>query len=673
MKSKKSKRRARAPSRTAATRNELPKAQTLILSMEPSLPLGKNLFPTLIVLITCLMFLPVLNNGFIDSDNRMLVDNLGYRGLGWTELRWMFAGFHFGQYQPLAWMTLGLDHVLWWADPFGHHLTNLSLHVVNAVLFYLIGLEFFSHWSSHNGSPDAAWFRVTAGLAALGFAIHPLRVEPVAWASARAEMVASAFFLLSLFGYLKANAPVSVRRNPGRSTIISICAFLVSLLAGPSGLVLPIILLVIDSYPLRRMTGQWNGLRSEAGRLLWEKAPYLLMSVAFFVLNIAARHYEPIVQSTFREGFLTWTLHQLAAPAFYLWKAILPIGLSPAYELTGWSMAVYLAAGVVICAGVVSVRDRWPALASAWLCYLVLLLPIFPSGFPNEQILADRYTYLAGLPWALLIGVAFNHLRHCGPGRKLGTQPLLWSAGLIIAAFTVLGVLTWGQARAWRDSETLWRHAVTVNPSSRAHFNLATLAEAQGKYDDAIASNIRVVEIDPLRWEAHERAARLLQKQGKIAEAVEHYRVVVRLNPSAIDARENLAAGLVNQGEIGDAVQHFRKALELAPERNGTRIKLGTILAVEGRLDEAVEILTVAAKADPEDGRILLQLGQVLAAKGTLNEAVQYFREATRLRPEDAEAHENLSRGLLELGKKDEAAKHMREALRILRSSPAAR
>jgi tetratricopeptide (TPR) repeat protein len=672
MKSKKTKRRAQAPSRTAAIRNELPKAQTLVLSMEPSLPLGNGLVSTLIALMTFLAFLPVLNNGFIDSDNRMLVDNLGNRGLGWSELRWMFASFHFGQYQPLAWLSLGLDHVLWWADPFGHHLTNLALHVVNAILFYRIGLELFSNWSSENRSPDAAWFKVAAGIAALGFALHPLRVEPVAWASARGELVAAGFFLLSLFAFLKANAPVSVRRNPARWTIFSICAFVFSLLAGPSGLVLPIILLIIVSYPLRRLADQWSGLRSAAGGLLWQKAPFLLLSVAFVVLNIAARYYEPIAHPAYQEDFFNWTLRQLAAPAFYLWKAILPVGLSPAYELTEWSVAVCAAAGVVICAGVVNVRDRWPALAPAWLCYLVLLLPIFRGEFPTEQILADRYTYLASLPLALLIGVAINRFRHGGSGRRL-RSPQLWGTALIVVVFTLLGVLTWSQARRWRDSETLWRHAVTVNPSSRGYFNLATLAESQGKYDDAIASNRRVVEIDPQRWDAHERAAQLLQKQGKIAEAVEHYRVVVRLNPGAIDARENLAAGLMNQGEIGEAVQHFRKVLELAPERNETRVKLGTILALEGSLGEAAENLTAAAKADPKDGRIALQLGLVLAAQGKLNDAVRYFGEATRLRPEDAEAHESLGRGLLELGRKDEAAKHLREALRILRSSPAAR
>jgi tetratricopeptide (TPR) repeat protein len=624
-------------------------------------------------LMTLSAFLPVLQNGFVDWDDRILVHNVAWQGLGWPQLRWMFAGFHFGQYQPLAWMTLGLDYVLWWADPFGHHLTNLLLHVVNAVLFYRIGLELFSHWGSDNRSPDAAWSKVAAGIAALGFALHPLRVEPVAWASARGEMVAAWFFLFSLFGYLKANAPVSVRRNPARWTIFSTCAFVLSLLAGPSGLVLPLILLIIDSYPLRRLAGLRSGFGSDAGRLLWQKAPYLILTVAYVVVTIIARNYDPIPQPAYQDDFFTWTLHQLAAPAFYLWKAILPIGLSPAYELTGWSVAVYAAAGVVICAGVVSVRDRWPALEPAWVCYLVLLLPLFRSEFPAEQILADRYTYLAGLPWALLIGVAVNQCRRGDAGRRLGRPLLVWGTGFTIVAFIMFGVLTWSQVRVWRDSETLWRNAVAVNPSSRAHYNLATLSEAQGKHEDAIASNRRVVEINPLRWDAHERAARLLQKQGKIAEAVEHYRAALRFNPSATETRENLAAGLVNQGEIGEAIQHFRKLLELVPERNETRVKLGTILAVEGRLGEAAEILTAAVKVDPDDGSIFLKLGQVVAAQGKLSEATQYFREATRLRAEDAEAHENLGRALLELGQKDEATKHLQEALRILRSRPAAR
>lgn len=625
-----------------------------------------------IVLIVLAAFLPVLQNLFVDGDKKNLVDNLAYQRQGWPQLGWMFGSFYLGHYQPLVWLTFGLDHFLWWADPFGTHLMSLSIHVVNAVLIYVIGMELFSHRSSDDRSLGAAWSSAAAGIAALGFALHPLRVEPVAWASARGELIGTTFLLLSLFGYLKANAAISVRRDSQSWSIISICAFLFSLLASPDGLVLPIILLIIDVYPLRRLTIFKAGWGLKAAKLLQQKGSYFFLTVLFVMVHLAARQFRPIDQPIFIEGFFVWMLHQLAAPAFYLWKALLPFGLSPAYDLSGASITVYVAAGVVLCAGVFYVRDRWPALMSVWLCYLVLLLPICRGEFSVEQFLADRYTYLAGIPWAFLIGVVVSHYGSVVPGRMLGTQHLICAAGLMIIFFSTLGILTWEQAHAWRDPETLWKHAVLVNPTSRAYIQLANLSEAQGRYDDAITANRRAAELDSRRWDAHEAAARLLEKQGKIGEAVEHYRTVVRLNADAIDARENLAAGLVSQGQIEEAVYHFRKVLELAPKRNETRVKLATVLAVVGRLDEAAQLFTDAAKADKNDGRILLQLGRVLAAQGSLDEAVHYFTEAARLRPEDAEVQESLGRGLFELGKKDEAAKHLREALRILRSSPVA-
>ena len=647
----------------------MPQTPALTLAREPTLALGQSLFPTLVVLVTFFVFVPVLKNGFVDADSSPLVNNLSYRGLGWPQLQWMFGGFHFGLYQPLAWLTLGLDHILWWADPFGHHLMNLVLHVGNAALFYRFTLELFSFLKAANQNHDRTWMKVAAGIAALGFAIHPLRVESVALASGRGELVAAGFFLFSLFGYLKVKA-MEDRQAQVRWLMVSLMAFSFSLLASPSGLVLPVVILVIESYRLEWMATPPARLWAEAGRLLWQKAPYFLLSVACIGLTIFARSYSPIIQSTYREDFLAWTLHQLAAPALYLWNAILPVSLSPAYELRGWHLALYVAATGIICAVVFNLRKRWPALAPAWLCYLVLLLPFFRGEFPAEQVLADRYTYLASLPLALLVGAAAGQCRHARPGR--GSRTLFWGAG-IISALTAAGVLAWKQIPVWRDAETLWINAAAVNPTSRAYFNLATLAEAQGKYDDAIAFNRRLVEINPSRWDAHERAAGLLQRQGKIAEAVEHYQVVVRLNPSSTEARENLAAGLVHRGEIAEGIQHFRKILELDPGRNETRFKLGTILAVQGRLAEAAETLTAAAKADSHDGRILLRLGQVLAAQGKLAEALPYFREAVRLRSEDAEAHENLGRALLELGEKDEAAKHLQEALRIMRSRPTAR
>ena len=671
MKSKKLTKDSQTISRTALIQHGPSDTRTSFFSSHLTKALGPNLFPTLLLLISFWVFLPVLKNDFVDADIGMIVDNLGYSGFSWSGLRWMFAAFHFGQYQPLTWLTFALDHFFWGPDPFGFHWTNLLFHGVNVLLFYRVSLQLLFYSETRESAPDQTWMRVAAWIAALVFAIHPLRVESVAWASARGDLVGAGFFLLSLFGYLRANVPANAHGSLTRWNIISIGAFLISLLASPIGLVLPFILLVLDIYPLGRLTGRQNPYGADARFLLWQKTPYVILASAGFAIAFIARNYEPSHQ-TDQDAILTWALYQLAAPAFYLWKAILPIGLTPAYEMSAWSTAAYVGAGAILCIGVTILSKSWPALAATWICFLLLGLPILRGEFPAQQVLADRFTYLACCSWSLLISVAINQSLNSPAAVRWGTRPLMFAGATIVILFVGIGILTWTQVQVWRDTETLWKNAVAVNPTSRAYFSLATLYETQGKYEDAIASYKQAAEIDPQRWDAHERAAVLLQKRGKIPEAVELYRKVIAFNPGAIEARENLAAGLVNQGEIGEAVQQFRKLLDLAPERNETRVKLGTILAVAGRFGEAADILTTAAKFDPNDGRNVLKLAQVLAAQGRLSEAVNYFREAVRLRPEDAEAHENLGRALLELGKKDEASKHLQEALRILRSSPRA-
>ena len=612
----------------------------------------------------------MLQNSFVNWDENILAGNAGYRGFGGAEIKWMFAAFHFGQYQPLAWASLGFDEVLWWADPFGYHWTNLLLHVFNALLFYHVSLELLSHSNAGAGLPEGRWLSAAATIAALGFAIHPLRAEIVAWASARGDLVAAMFFLLSLLGYLKASAPSDVNHDSQRWAIISIGAYLLSLLASPMGLLLPLVLLTLDIYPLRRPREPQNLHGTKVRWLLSQKTPYIILFGLFLTIAFVAAKFQPASASTYRDDFWTWLLYQFAAPSFYLWKTILPIGLSPAYELGGSSLGVYVAASMIVCSGVIMLRKRFPALLAAWTCYLVLMLPFFRSEFPARQILADRHTYLASCSWALIVGGIFHRWLYNGATRR---RYAIFGTGFAIVTFVALGNLTRGQVQVWRNSDRLWPHAVQASPTSAAYFNLATLAEAQGRWEDAIASYRQAIAINPKRWQAHEGAARLLEKQGKIREAVEHYRELVELNPNAVDARENLAGGLVNQGEIGEAVQQFRKLIELAPERNEARVKLGTVLAVSGRLDEAAEVLNAAVKASPSDGRVILKLGQVMAAQGRLNDALNYFREAVRLRSEDAEAQESLGRGLLELGKKDEATVHLKEAVRILRSSPAAR
>jgi protein O-mannosyl-transferase len=626
-----------------------------------------------IVLITGWTFLPALQNGFVDGDEKSLINNSAYRGLGWSELRWMFAGFQFGRYEPITWLTFGLDHVVWWTDPFGYHWTNLLLHASNAMAVYLLALGLFSLGRSAGPQSGNEIPRLAAGLSALVFAIHPLRVEPVAWASARSEILASLFFLCSVLFYLQAVQTDQLNRRGVPWMTLSVSAYGVSLLSGLSGIALPGVLLVLDVYPLGRFAASGNWLSPEARRLYKEKTPYLLMALVAVAIAFVATNEESFASETFGEPAMTEIERGVAAPIFQFWKAFVPFGLSAAYELRGWVLALSACASLAVSIWLYFIRKRWPALLASWVCYLMLLWLVPNHRSFGLEMLSDRRTYLSCIPWTVLTGAAA--MRCWQIYLKGGFRRWLLFAGVGASAMILLGLgaLTSAQTRVWRDAETLWKNAAAGSGASKAYYNLAALFETKGKYDEAIASYRQVTKIDPQRWDAHEKAALLLQKQDKIREAVEHFRSAVKINPGATEARSNLAAGLVSRGEMIEAVQQFRRVLELAPERNETRVKLGTILAVQGRLGEATVLLQQAADHDPQDAKTLLKLGQVLAAQGDLDKAIHFLREAVRLQKEDAEAQESLGRALVENGRKDEGAKHLEEALRIMKSSPVSR
>jgi len=623
-----------------------------------------------IVLITGWALLPVLQNGFVDGDDKTLINNLAYRGLGWSELRWMFAGFHFGTYQPLTWLTFGLDYVVWWTDPFGYHWTNLMLHAGAVSGVYLLALGLFSFPRSGTPHSDTEILRLAAGLSALVFAIHPLRVEPVAWASARSEILATLFFLYSVLFYLQM---VQANRRRTKWMTLSVSAYCLSLLSGMGGIALPGVLLVLDVYPLGRFAASGNWLRPEARRLYKEKIPYLLIALVGVVVALFASDAESFMGETFGEPRVTEVALYIAAPVFHLWKVFVPFGLSPAYELQGWVLALGACASLAVGIWLYLIRKRWPALLASWVCYLMLLW-LVPNHRPlGLEMLADRRVYLSCIPWAVLTGAAAMRCWQAYVNGRIRPWLLFVGVGASAMILVGLGALSSAQTRLWHDSEALWRNAATGSGASKAHYNLAVLQEAQGKYDAAIASYDQVAKVDPRRWDAHEKAALLLQRQGKIREAVAHYRQVVQINPDATEARNNLASGLVTLGELREATQHYRKVLEHAPERNDARVKLATILTLQGSLSDATDLFQQAVDRDPNDAKTLLKLGQVLAAQGALDRAIQYFRQAVQIQPEDAEIQEDLGRALLEQGKRDEAAKHLQEAVRILKSSPVSR
>ncbi len=249
--------------------------------------------PLLLGLASFAVFFPALSNQFVNwDDDLMLVDNPYYRGLGWVQLRWMFTTFHNGHFQPLSWITLGFDYLLWGMDPFGYHLTNIILHSINTILFYFVCRLLLSKISA-SALKEASWpLAASAALAAIFFALHPLRVESVVWATERRDVLSGSFFLAAIYFYLRAHeSAASSSKSRPRWFALAIAAQMLSLMAKATAITLPLILVILDIYPLQRLRGTVRGwFGADSRPVLVEKSPFLLLSLIFGLAALWAQH-----------------------------------------------------------------------------------------------------------------------------------------------------------------------------------------------------------------------------------------------------------------------------------------------------------------------------------------------------------------------------------------------
>src|SRR5438132_1079000 len=372
------------------------------------------LVPVLIALVTVAAFLPELQNQSVSWDDaENFLDNPHYRGLGWSQLHWMWTT-HQGHYIPLTWMTLGLDYLLWGMNPVGYHLTSLLLHAANAVVFFFVVRRLLAR-ALPSPSEHGYALAVSSGVAALVFAIHPLRVESVAWVTERRDVLSGLFYLVAILLYLRA-CEGGAR---GRGWYwLSVAVFGCALLSKSMVVNLPVVLLILDVYPLRRLGGAFGWWSEPARRVYVEKIPFVLLAAAASAIAVMAQlsfHAALSVAQLSVPGRLAISAYGLS---FYLWKLVVPVNLSPLYELpptvNPWAPPFLLSYGLAlaITAVVLALRRRMPGLPAAWGAYIVVLLPVLGIFQSGPQIAADRYTYLAGLGWAILAGAGLLSCWH---------------------------------------------------------------------------------------------------------------------------------------------------------------------------------------------------------------------------------------------------------------------
>jgi protein O-mannosyl-transferase len=519
----------------------------------------------LIIVIVFACFCNVLGNGFVWDDMPNLVENPHYRGLSVSHLSWMFKAFRDANYHPLVWASFGLDYVLWGMNPAGYHLTNLIWHILNSVLFFYLIAMFLNSGRLFPENPNYKSISACAAAGTLFFALHPLRVENVAWLSARADLMCAAFYMLTVMCYLKY---VKSMRHKRKWYICTLFFFICSLLSRAWGITLPVVLLIIDGYPLRRLNGEKVFTRSNAAIIL-EKIPLALFSIDAGYLAFLAKSQRAVMLNLDQHGWLARLMQSAYGLIFYLWKTLVPTRLSPLYLLdqhfnpfeTRYRVSILLAMAIMI--GLCKARNRLPGLAVCFLCYAFIVSPVLGIVQTGPQVAADRYTYISCLPFGILISAGLFRFQPLWKKKS----PYILLVAVTLSLLTAFFFMSVRQSKIWHDGNSLWTQAIKVNPESFvAYWNRGLFLDSQENHEGALSDYSNAIKYNPTDDKYYNNRGAIRKMQGHIKEAMEDFNAAIKLNPKSPEPYANRATIYASQNNMKQAIDDYLKALEVAPQ-----------------------------------------------------------------------------------------------------------
>lgn len=593
----------------------------------------------LLVIAVVAAFSGSLQNGFVDwDDDANLIRNDAYKGLSLTHLRWMFTTNHAGHYHPLTWLSHAVDHAIWGEpDPFGSHLTNLLLHLLTTLALFQLARRLIGRAVPDVGASAAL---VGALIAAMLYGVHPLRVESVAWATERRDVLSGAWLMAALLMYVRAALGPAQRRD--RRLALCMACYVLSLLSKAWGITLPFVLLALDVYPLRRI-GPWTDVeRAEsARRVLIEKAVFLIPALAAAVLAGWAQSSIGAMR-TLEQHPLPLRIAQAAyGIVFYLGKTIWPYPIYPLYEKPPGASATdpaYLLSGALVIFVtflLIRFRRRVPGLLVAWIVYVVVLSPVLGIAQSGPQVAADRYTYLAVMPLFVLIGGGIARAWGRG-GSPTSARRRTIATAVALALCMALILRTRDQVRLWADSETLWRYVLAHAPDTAlAHSNYAVLLNNLGESERALRHAQRSIEIYPANPSAHSALARALFDLGRNEEAEREYRISLEIDPGKVNRMIALAMVLTKLARYDEAERLYREVIEREPEAAEHRFNLGGLLASRDRWAEAERLFDEAIELDPDYVAAYFRAGVSRRDRGDHAGAVAIWREGLARAPRD--------------------------------------
>ena len=581
-----------------------------------------------LIAITWLVFGQTLSHEFVNFDDHVYVyeNPVITGGLTLPGIIWAFTHSHARNWHPLTTISHMLDCQLFGLNAGGHHFTNVFLHTIAVVLLFLV-LRQMTGGPSRTGS---LW--PSAFVAAL-FAIHPLHVESVAWISERKDVLSGVFFMLTLSAYVRYARQPSVARY-----IMMSILFACGLMSKPMLVTLPLVLLVLDYWPLGRGWGmEISGERSEVRRersvvsgqwsvvsrrwsvvrgLVVEKIPLFALSTASCLATLLVQRQAAgsIDQLPF-----AWRVNNaIVTCVAYIWQMLWPVKLAVFYphpdnRLLLWQIFLALALLIAITVAVIALRQKRPYLIAGWLWYLGMLVPVIGLVQVGEQARADRYTYLPQV--GLYLALTWTIVDLSASWRR--RQEILG-----VAAATLITALTWRawiQASYWKNSETLWTHTLAVTSDNDvARNNLGFIFLRRGELDEAISHFQTALNIRANNPQTH----------YNLGSALVH---------------NNLGNALVRKKLVDEAITHYEKAVELRPDYADGHYNLGSALLQEGRIDEAIAHWQKTLSLQPNDAEAHTTLGDALLRKGEIGEAITHYEKALEIAPHSILTLNNLA------------------------------
>lgn len=621
--------------------------------------IGKRVFLLIcliLAVVTLLAYAQVTGFDFVnlDDDEYVTKNAQVQSGLNSESISWAFTATHASNWHPLTWLSHMLDCQIWGLNPKGHHLTNLIFHILNSLLLFLL-----LTWMT-----GSMW---RSGFVAALFAVHPTHVESVAWVSERKDVLSTFFLMLILLAYVG-----YVRGGRKWMYPVVLLLFALGLMAKPMLVTLPLLLLMLDYWPLKRMHQEGkrqSGMQAWA-RLIVEKIPFFALSAGSSIATVMAQGRGGAVSSLEVYPLGIRAANSLVNFINYIIKMVLPTKLAAFYPHPYDTIPVWQVAGsalllVGIFALVIRLRGKYPYLAVGWLWYFVTLIPVIGLVQVGLQAMADRYTYVPYI--GLLIAIAWlvpdllikqQEPRKPPQGRgkaRTRTEPISSVASglgaLAVLWIAVLTGLTYSQASHWENSVLLFQNAIENTRSNYiAHNNLGTALKDLGREDEALENFRQAVRFKPDHALANFNLGFSLAQTGETEQALKHFHAGLKTSPE--DAKAHFCLGMLyaNNGETEKAVAHYNKSLQLDPNVAEAHNNLGVIRTNENKLDEAAKHFREAIKLKLDYVQAHNNLGTVLVRQKKYDKAIKRYQQAIQLDPENGQTRSNYATALYSKG-----------------------